>query len=82
MTDLILELTVMVSLAIIVYLMAAAVPRVEEEMGEERIQRTSLPLDKLDSFLVKFKDKLLRRTKILLMRIDNLISRQLRTKKP
>jgi len=84
MADLILELTIMVSLAVIVYLMAAAVPRIEEkeEEGEGRIQRTALPLDKLDNFLIKLKDKSLRRTKILLMRIDNFISRQLRTKKP
>lgn len=82
MANLILELTVMVSLAIIVYLMAAAVPRVEEKEGEEKLQRTTLPLDKLDDFLIKVKDKLLRRTKILVMKIDNFISRQLRSKKP
>ncbi len=84
MADLILELTVMISLAVIVYLMAAAVPRIEEEEeeGEGKTQRTVLPLDKLDNFLIKLKDKSLRRTKILLMRIDNFISRQLKTKKP
>ena len=83
MANLILELTVMISLAIIVYLMAAAVSRVEgKEGGEEKLQRTTLPLDKLDDFLIKVKDKLLRRTKILVMKIDNFISRQLRSKKP
>ena len=83
MANLILELTVMVSLAIIVYLMAAAVPRIEEKEEEGgKTQRTALPLDKLDNFLIKLKDKLLRRTKILLMKIDNFISRQLKAKKP
>jgi hypothetical protein len=83
MANLILELIVMVSLAIIVYLMAAAVPRVEEkEEGEERLQRTTIPLAKLDNLLIKVRDKLLRRTKIMVMKIDNFISRQLRSKRP
>jgi hypothetical protein len=83
MANLILELVIMVSLAVIVYLMAAAVPRVEEkEEGENKSPRTTLPLDKLDNFFIKVKDKFLRRTKVLVMRVDNFISRQLKSKKP
>jgi hypothetical protein len=82
MASLILELIIMVSLAIIVYLMAAAVPKMEEgQEAGEKSPRTILPLHKLDSFLIRIRDKLLRRTKIVVMKIDNLISRQLKSKK-
>lgn len=82
MADLFLELTVLASLAVIVYLMAAAVPRIEEEQEEEKTAKINLHLDRLDSFLVRAKDKFLRRMKVLVMRFDNFISRQLRPKKP
>ncbi|MBU2101212.1 hypothetical protein KKH05_00605 [Patescibacteria group bacterium] len=82
MANLILELLVMTSLAIVVYLMAAAVPRLEDKDEEDRGNgRTSLPLEKLDNFFLKMKDKLLRRTKILVMKADNFISKQLKSKK-
>ncbi|PIR97723.1 MAG: hypothetical protein COT89_03030 [Candidatus Colwellbacteria bacterium CG10_big_fil_rev_8_21_14_0_10_42_22] len=81
MFSLILELLVMISLAIVVYLMAAAVPRLEDKESEDKSSGTSLPLDKLDNFLLKLKDKFLRRVKVLVMKTDNLISEQLKSKK-
>ncbi len=85
MQNLFLELTLLISLAIIVYLMSAAIPRIEDKKeGEDDgggSKRSSLPLDKLDEVLLKFKDKLLRKMKVLVMKIDNFISKQLRSKK-
>ncbi len=83
MQNLFLELTLLASLAIIVYLMSAALPRIEgkEEEDDGGSKRSSLPLDKLDEVLLKAKDKFLRKIKILVMKADNLISKQLRSKK-
>ena len=85
MQNLFLELTLLVSLAIIVYLMSATVPRIEDkkevEDGGGTPKRSSLPLDKLDEALLRFKDKLLRKMKVFVMKIDNFISKQLRSKK-
>ncbi|OGY57142.1 MAG: hypothetical protein A2Y84_01270 [Candidatus Colwellbacteria bacterium RBG_13_48_8] len=81
MQNLFLELVFVVSLALIVYLMALAVPRMKEEEGMETPQKKiNLHLDKLDTFFIKVKDKILRRTKILVMKIDNFISKQLRSR--
>ena len=82
MQNLFLELSLLISLAVIVYLMAAAVPRIEEEETEgDDKKRSSLPLDKLDDFLIRNRDKFLRRMKVLVMKTDNLISKQLKSKK-
>lgn len=84
MQTLFLELTLLISLAIIVYLMAAAVPRIQDQEieGEEGSgRRSNLPLDKLDNFLINLKDKSLRRMKVVIMRADNFISKQLKSRK-
>ncbi|MCR4261120.1 MAG: hypothetical protein NUV96_02225 [Candidatus Colwellbacteria bacterium] len=84
MQNLFLELTLLVSLAIIVYLMSAALPRIEdrkEENDNGGTKRSSLPLDKLDEALLRIKDKFLRKVKVVVMKVDNLISKQLRAKK-
>ena len=61
MYDLILQLIFMTSLAVIVYLMAAAVPRVEGTKGDKNDDGTKssvvLSLDRLDAYFDKFKDR-------------------------
>lgn len=81
MYELILQLVLMTSLAVVVYLMAIAVPRVEDN-GEKNGGNgaTSIPLDKLDAFFGKTRDKVLRRIKVVVMKTDNFISRQLNNK--
>ncbi|OGY57607.1 MAG: hypothetical protein A3C03_00895 [Candidatus Colwellbacteria bacterium RIFCSPHIGHO2_02_FULL_45_17] len=71
----------MTSLAVVVYLMAIAVPRVED-IGEKKNGSGSinLPLDRLDALLGKAKDKALRRLRVVVMKTDNFISRQLNNK--
>jgi len=83
MQSLFLELSLLTSLAVIVYLMSAALPRIEEDEGDDNAEskRASLPLDKLDQLLLRTKDKFLRRMKVFVMKADNLISRQLKGKK-
>ena len=82
MYELILQLVLMLSLAVIVYLMAVAVPRVEDvETAKNKNGSASLPLERIDSYLNSLKDKLLRRLKVLVMKADNFISRQLNNKK-
>ena len=83
MQSLFLELTLLVSLAVIVYLMSAAIPRIEDKKEEDDggSKRSSLPLDKLDEVLLKAKDKFLHKMKVLVMKADNLISKQLKSKK-
>ena len=81
MYELILQLVLMASLAVIVYLMALAVPRVNDSDGKGNGSDNSpLPLDKIDTLLNGLKDKILRRVKIVLMKTDNLISKQLNNK--
>lgn len=82
MYELILQLVLMLSLAVIVYLMAVAVPRVEDiKTTKNGNGSTSLPLERIDSFLNGLKDKFLRRLKVLVMKADNFISRQLNNEK-
>ena len=81
MYELILQLVLMTSLAVVVYLMAIAIPRVEESKEKKNGNgTTSIPLDKLDAMLGRAKDKALRRIKVFVMKTDNFISRQLNNK--
>lgn len=84
MQNLFLEISLLTSLAIIVYLMSAALPRMEdkkEEAEDGGSKRSSLPLDKLDELLLKANDKFLRKMKVVVMKADNLISKKLRSKR-
>ncbi|MBI2011041.1 MAG: hypothetical protein HYS89_02330 [Candidatus Colwellbacteria bacterium] len=81
MIDLFLELALVISLGAIVYLMAIAVPRVGEEeakSAKKNGRSTNLPLEDFDLLLKNLRDKLLRRTKIVIMKIDNFLSRKLK----
>lgn len=84
MYELVLQLVLMVSLAVIVYLIAIAVPRVEEHAGERSTSQNShsihLSLDRMDAFLSRLRDRVLRRIKIIILKADNYVSRQLNKK--
>jgi len=84
MQNLFLEITLLASLAVIVYLMSAALPRMEDKKEEDEdsgSRRSSLPLDKLDELLLRANDKFLRKMKVVIMKADNLISKKLRSKR-
>lgn len=78
----------LVSLGLIVYLFARAVPRIAHNRPED-IQPLSgfdrfvnkLPLEKIDQFLHSFFEKTLRKSRIVLMKIDNYINSHLKNLK-
>lgn len=80
MYDFILQIIIIVSLAVLVYLVARVVPRISEMVVptsqknylDELIKK--IPLDKIDAFLNSLIAKVLRKAKIFVLKLDNLIS--------
>lgn len=80
MYDFILQLALMLSFATIVYTLALGLPRVGEldsKPSRIRVWIARLPLHHLDESINQFKGKVLRRLKVVVMRVDNFISRSL-----
>jgi len=65
----------------IIYLMARAVPRVDDEISKPAVKLDrlfdSLRLEKLDAILSNFLEKFLRKVKLFLMKLDNLTNNYL-----
>lgn len=88
MYNFILQIILISSLATIVYLMARALPRVQqEEMAagsafKQRLEQLikKIPLSKFDKSLSKFNEKTLRKSRVIVLRIDNFISNRLNKK--
>ncbi len=83
MYNLLLNLIMFASLGVVIYLMARAVPRVNDA-GEPahaagKIDRllSRLPLGKIDAKLGALGEKTLRKLKVVLMRLDNLLTYRL-----
>ncbi len=74
----------MASLAAIIYLVARAIPRIDEN-ALVNLQKKSffdtffskMPLEKFDLLFDNLIEKLLRRVKIIIMKIDNVLTRRL-----
>ena len=83
MYDLFVQTILIVSLGVIVYLVAAASPRIQdsdEALGGGSFKARFgeiIPLDRLDTLLNATKDKWFRRLKVIVMRVDNFISKRL-----
>lgn len=80
MYDLILNLSLMIAFGAIVYVMALGIPRVGEigvKPSRLRGWIDKLPLHHLDEAIRQSKDKILRRVKIIVMKVDNFISSHL-----
>lgn len=78
MSDLILQLILFSSFAVIVYLMAIAVPRVkDDELNAAASKASILPLERMDAFLNSWKEKILRRLRIYLMKAERGVTSQL-----
>jgi hypothetical protein len=89
MYSFILQLVVMVSLAVIIYLVARTIPRIDENavLGERKRHFfddfvSKLPLEKVDSIFSNLLEKMLRRSKIVIMKIDNILTRKISSFKP
>ena len=86
----ILNIVFMLSLGTILYIVARALPRVEEEAEKsdrrkggllERWVTSEMP-EKVDEFLSTFLSKLLRKFKVFLLKIDNSRGAHLKKNKP
>ncbi len=85
MYDFLLQIIFFTSLAFIIYLLARTLPRVSEEEAASGSLKENyfdklikkLPLDKIDVAFNLFTGKILRRLKIVILKIDNLLNRLL-----
>ncbi len=77
MSELILQLILFFSFAVIVYLMAIAVPRIKDDELTQGKTGSILPLERMDAFLNSWKEKLLRRLRIYLMKAERGVTSQL-----
>lgn len=80
MYDFILQTIIMLSLTVMIYLVARAVPRVSEAATPANKKDyvgkffKKIPFDKIDTFLNSLTAKFLRKSKIIVLKLDNLIS--------
>lgn len=89
MYDIFIQTALMLSLGAIIYLIAAALPRMPatEGVNSNSLMKKAkglgaiLPLDQVDRKLNALKDKTLRRLKIWVMKADNFLSKRLNNNK-
>ncbi len=83
MYDLFVQTILIISLGVIVYLVAAAAPKIQD--SDEALREGNfkarfgeiIPLDRLDTWLNATKDKWFRKLKVIVMKVDNFISKRL-----
>ena len=76
MSDFILQTVLFLSLGAMIFLIGRAVPRLGEEAEPKKISRffSNLPVHKFDVALAGFLEKNLRKTRVVLLRVDNSVS--------
>ncbi len=82
MTSFILQILVFVSLGLIVYLLVKAAPRVGNEPLPKQVNpfdklMAKVPMAKIDENINSFLSKFLRKSKVVIMKIDNFINHRL-----
>ena len=88
-----LQTVVVLSLGVMIFLFARALPRIPEEIDTAARTKTAgkirqfigkkIPLDKLDAYASSFFEKFLRRVKLVIMKLDNAVNIQIgKLKKP
>lgn len=82
MLKFLLEIIIICAFGIILYLFARALPRMKDidgELSEERVKSDALSvyLEKIDEWITMVMEKFLRRAKIWVLKLDNLVSTQL-----
>ena len=80
MFDFTTNIIFIISLSVIVYILARALPRVPDEVVpasafDKLVER--LPLEQVDNALVSTFEKILRKVRVLVMKIDNVINKNL-----
>jgi len=82
MYDFIIQISLFTGLAVMVYLLARAVPRLAESQPRQTnaFDRflAKLPLDKVDTGINSFFERLLRKSKVLISKADNFVNGSLR----
>lgn len=79
MYDFIVQIVLVGSLAVMIYLLARALPRVTDDQGVmpsgffDRLV-DKLPLERIDVFISAALEKMLRKAKILVLKLDNVIN--------
>jgi hypothetical protein len=84
--EFIFAIILMVCLGTVLYLTVQALPRIEEVPSEEkgfleRWARSEMP-EKIDAAFNNFLLKFLRRTKVLILKLDNVLAKHLQKIKP
>ncbi len=78
MYDFLVQIILIISLSVIIYLFARALPRLTEVADKKAnvLDRVigKLPLEKMDSAFASFSERFLRKAKILVMKADHLIN--------
>ncbi len=88
MYNFILQTIVMLGMAAIIYLFARAMPRVSESSvqskGGDYIEEllNKIPFEKADAFVSMLIEKALRNLKVVILKLDNLVTKHLRNLKP
>lgn len=84
MYDLILQLSLVISISTIIYLLARSIPRVKDEdfavistpsYFDQLVSK--IPISKIDAWFNMFMAKFLRRLRIIVLKFDNLLHRQI-----
>ena len=83
MYNFILQIFIMVSLGTVVFLVARILPRISETEAAIAPRAkvswlSSIPFEKIDAAVNAFSEKMLRKIKLILMKMDNTVSRQLK----
>ena len=89
MYSFILQFLIMASLAVIIYLIARTVPRIDENVVLGQSKKSflenffsKLPLEKIDLMIDNLLEKMLRKFKIVVMKTDSALTRKLSDLKP
>ncbi len=83
MYDFILQIFIMVSLGTVIFLVARVLPRISETapVSAPRAKAnllSSFPFEKIDVAVNAFLEKMLRKIKLILMKLDNTVSKLLK----
>ena len=79
MAHFVLQTIIFVALGVMIYLMAMALPRIgdEEDNAPGETSRAMVYIEKADEIFQGFWEKTLRRVRVWILRLDNLITKRL-----
>ena len=85
----ILETIIFLGIGVIIFILARALPRIEDETAPRTLQKNKLmraiqdmPLDKIDDVIKLAIHKALYKTKILINKADNFIAEKMKVTRP